>query len=47
MEQTHGSIDFDELFVSVSILTLSTDFSFYQVELRCTWHHVDAILLLN
>ena len=45
MAQTYGSIDFDNLFVSISTLTLSPDFAFRQVELRYTWCPLDAILL--
>ena len=47
MAQTYGSIDFDNLFVSISTLTLSPDFAFRQVELRYTWCPLDAILLWN
>ena len=47
MVQAYGSIDFDDLFVSVSTLTLSRDFEFCQVELRYTWYPLEAILLLN
>ena len=47
MAQTYGSIDFDGLFVSISTLTLSPDFTFCQVELWYTWYPLDAILLSN
>ena len=47
MAQAYGSIDFDDLFVSISTLTLSPDFAFCQVELHCTWYPLDAILLSN
>ena len=47
MAQEYGSIDFDELFVSISFLSLSPGFSFWQVELRYTWYPLDAILLSN
>ena len=47
MVQAYGSIDFDDLFVSISILTLSPDFAFSQVDLRCMWYPLDAILLSN
>ena len=47
MAQVYGSIDFDDLFVSISFLTLRPDFAFCQVELRYTWYPLDAILLSN
>ena len=47
MVQAYGSIDFDDLFVSISILTLSPDFAFCQVDLRCMWYPLDAILVSN
>ena len=47
MAQAYGSIDFDYLFFSIFILTLSSDFEFSQVELRCWWYPLDAILLSN
>ena len=47
MVQAYGSIDFDGLFVFISTLTLSPDFTFCQVELRYTWYPLDAILLSN
>ena len=47
MVQAYRSIDFDDLLVSISTLTLSPDFVFCQVELRYTWCPVDAILLSN
>ena len=45
MAQAYGSINFDYLFVSISILTLSPDFVFCQVELRYMWYPLDSILL--
>ena len=45
--QAYRSIDFDDLFASISTLTLSTDFTFCQLELRRTWYPLDAILLSN
>ena len=45
MEQTYGSIDFDDLFVSVSTSLLSPGFAFCQVKLRYTWYPLDIILL--
>ena len=47
MAQGYGSIDFDDLFVSISTLTLSPDFTFCQVEFRYRWYPLDAILLSN
>ena len=47
MAQAYGSIDFDDLFVTISILTLSPDFAFCQVELGYVWYPLDAILLSN
>ena len=47
MAQVYGSIDFDDLFVSISFLTLRPDFAFCQVELRYTWYPLDAISLSN
>ena len=47
MTQAYGSIDFDDLFVSISTLTLSPGFAFCQVELQYTWYPLDAILLSN
>ena len=47
MVQAYGSIDFDGLFIFISTLTLSPDFTFCQVELRYTWYPLDAILLSN
>ena len=46
MAQAYGSIDVDDVFVSISTLTLS-DFAFCQVELRYTSYPLDAILLSN
>ena len=36
MVQAYVSINFDDLFASISTLTLSTDFAFCQPELRYT-----------
>ena len=47
MAQAYGSIDVDDVFISISTLTLSSDFAFCQVELRYTWYPLDAILLSN
>ena len=47
MVQAYGSIGFDDLYVSISTLTLSPDFEFCQVELRYTWYPLETILLLN
>ena len=47
MAQAYESIDFDDLFVSISILTLSLDFAFCLREWRYTWYPLDAILLSN
>ena len=47
MAQAYVSIDFDDLFASISTLTFSPDFAFYQVELRYTWYPLNAILLSN
>ena len=47
MVQAFGSIDSDDLFVSIPGLTLSPDFKFCQVELRYTKYPVDAILVSN
>ena len=45
MAQAYGLTDFDDLFVSISTLTLSRDFPFCQVELWYTWYPLDAILI--
>ena len=47
MAQAYRSIDCDGLFASISTLTLSTDFTFCQLELQHTWYPLDAILLSN
>ena len=47
MAQAYGPIDFDDSFVSISTLSLSPDFAFYQAELRYAWYLLDAILLSN
>ena len=47
MIQAFRSIDFHDLFVSISTLTLSPDFKFCQVELQYTRYPVDAILVSN
>ena len=47
MAQVYVSIDFDDLFISISTLALSPDFAFCQVELRYTWYSLVANLLSN
>ena len=47
MVQAYGSIDFDGLFVFISTLTLSPDFTFCRVELRYTRYPLDVTLLSN
>ena len=47
MAQAYGLIDFDDLFVSISTLTLLPDFPICQVNLRYTWYPLGAILLSN
>ena len=47
MAQTYASTNFDDLFVSISALTLSPDFAFCQVGLRYMWYPLDAMLLSN
>ena len=47
MARAYGSIDFDDLLVSIFTLTLPLDFAFCQEELRYTWYPLDAILLSN
>ena len=47
MAQAYGSTDFNDLFDSISTLTLSTDFAFCQLELRYTSYPKDTVLLSN
>ena len=47
MAQAYESIDFDNLFVSLSTFNLWAGFAFCQVELRYRWHALAAILLSN
>ena len=47
MAQAYGSIDFDDLFVSISTLTFPPNFAFCQVELRYAWYPLNTILPSN
>ena len=47
MAQAYRSIDFNDLFTSISTLRLSTDFTFCQLELQYMQNPLDAILLSN